>query len=85
MDDTRQRLAMCFTAVFPTLSQGAIETAAPDIVEAWDSVATVTLMSVIEEEFHIQIEPDDIEQLLSFGKAQAYLESRLGDGGDDLN
>jgi len=77
MADTRERLAACFIAVFPTLSENAVE-AQPDLVEGWDSVATVTLMSVIEEEFQIQIDPEDIEHLLSFGKAQAYLESKVG-------
>jgi len=77
--DTRERLATCFTAVFPSLSPNAIETAEPGVIEDWDSVATVTLMSVIEEEFHISIDPEDIEQLLSFGKAQAYLKRRVGD------
>jgi len=85
MDDTRERLASCFMAVFPTLSQNAVESAAPDLVEGWDSVATVTLMSVIEEEFHIQIDPEDIEHLLSFAKAETYLKGKPGSEGANLN
>jgi acyl carrier protein len=78
MAATRERLAACFMAVFPKLSENAVEAAQPDLVDGWDSVATVTLMSVIEEEFQIQIDPEDIEHLLSFGKAQAYLGSKVG-------
>lgn len=77
MTDTSERLSQCFTAVFPTLSQGTLETAMPATVEGWDSVATVTLMSVIEEEFQIQIDPEDIEHLLSFGKALVYVDGKL--------
>jgi acyl carrier protein len=68
-----ERLVKCFGAVFPDLNEQQILAATPKTVGAWDSVATVTLMTVIEEEFGIQVDADDIEQLLSFDSALAYV------------
>ena len=77
MNDTTDRLIRCFTAVFPDVSPQQLETASPATVEGWDSVATVTLMSVIEEEFQIEIDPEDVEHLLSFSNSIAYVNKRL--------
>jgi acyl carrier protein len=75
MNNSSERLANCFAAVFPNLNQGQILLATPTSVEGWDSITTLTLMSVIEEEFAIEIDPDDIEHLLSFDSALAFLTS----------
>ena len=32
----------------------------------WDSIATVTLITLIEEEFDIEVEAEDLERLVSF-------------------
>jgi len=66
MTDVQTRLAKCFTAVFPNLPQSAVATASVDSVEGWDSLATVTLMSVVEEEFGTTIDPEELAELLSF-------------------
>ena len=73
MSDARARLAECFAAVFPDLTPAEIETARPDTVAAWDSVANVTLLAVIEEEFGVTVPPDDLERLDSFPAALAYV------------
>ena len=66
MDDTHARLAKCFSAVFPNLSAAEIPTTSMTSVEEWDSVAMVTLVVVIEEEFEVQFEPGDLEGMVSF-------------------
>ena len=76
MNNSSVRLSKCFAAVFPNLDDGEILRATPTSVEGWDSVATVTLMSVIEEEFAIEVDPDDIEELLSFDSALGYCTRR---------
>lgn len=35
-------------------------------VGGWDSVATVTLAATVEEEFGIEFEPEEMEELISF-------------------
>ena len=66
MDDTRMRLARCFSAVFPNLRDQEIASASLETVDVWDSVATITLVTVIEEEFGVQFELDRLERLVSF-------------------
>lgn len=66
MVDTRERLIGCFGSVFPNLSSDEILLASNASVASWDSLATITLVSVIEEEFGVSIEPDEYELLISF-------------------
>jgi len=65
-DDTRSRLIECFAVVFPELSEEEIPRASVTSVANWDSVASVTLMSVIEEEFGVELDAEGLEQLVSF-------------------
>jgi acyl carrier protein len=63
--------------VFPDLPQGNIESAGPATIATWDSVATVTLFAVIEEEFGIAFDIDDLEDEISFATIFALLQQRL--------
>lgn len=73
MTDVEPRLIKCFAAVFPGLPAQQIPLASMDTVEAWDSVATVTLVTVLEEEFGIQIELEALERFVSFHSIRNYL------------
>ena len=42
----------------------------------WDSVAAITLMNVIEDEFGMEMDLDDLADLDSFEKLHAYLQKR---------
>jgi acyl carrier protein len=75
-EETRSRLIKCFAAVFPNASHESIQAASPTTIEGWDSLASVTLISVIEEEFAIELDPEDIEQLVSFDKVLNYVRSK---------
>jgi acyl carrier protein len=66
MNTARERLAKCFAAVFPELNSDEVQRASTLTVGSWDSVAAVTLVSTIEEEFGIEINPDALEELVSF-------------------
>jgi acyl carrier protein len=77
MIETKQRLLRCFRAVFPDLSEEELERASQTSLASWDSVNTVTLMTLVEEEFGIQFAPEDIEDLSSFGLFLAELETRV--------
>jgi acyl carrier protein len=74
MDEQQKRLASCFSAVFPELSCEEIIHASPATVPSWDSVAVVTLLTVIEEEFGISIEEDDPAKFDSFQRILSYLQ-----------
>ncbi len=77
MDDTGKRLAGCFQVVFPHLREVDIPSASQQTVAAWDSVAAITMMNVIEDEFALQMDLDDLADLDSFVKVHAYLQKRL--------
>jgi acyl carrier protein len=77
MDEQQRRLANCFCAVFPELSSEEIIHASSATVPSWDSVAVVTLLTVIEEEFGINIEEDDPAKFDSFQRILGYLRGAL--------
>ncbi len=66
MDSREARLIRCFQIVFPDLQEKEIIMASASSVKAWDSLATVTLIGVIEEEFGIQLDLDNVEEMVSF-------------------
>ena len=66
MNDAQARLSRCFLAVFPGLNREQIALASVQTVEEWDSVASVTLVALIEEEFGIQFELEALDHLVSF-------------------
>jgi acyl carrier protein len=74
MNDLQARLSKCFALVFPEFSEGQIRAATQKTVEGWDSVATVTIIALIEEEFGLEVEPEALEHLHSFDSTLAYLE-----------
>jgi acyl carrier protein len=63
VNDLRFRLMRCFAAVFSQLSEQKIATARLDALAGWDSVAAVTLVSTIEEEFETELDLDALECL----------------------
>ena len=77
MDETRQRLTNCFLVVFPDLPQDAIAGASQANIAQWDSIATITMINVIEDEFGVQVDLDDVADLDSFDKFFLYLQNRL--------
>lgn len=73
MDEQEKRLASCFLAVFPELSWDEITLASSTTVADWDSVAVVTLLAVVEEEFELSIEVEDPARFDSFQRFLDYL------------
>ena len=71
MSPNNERLIRCFRAVFPQLSESDAPRASMNRIAAWDSIATATLTAIVEEEFGIQFDADEIENLTSF---QAFLD-----------
>jgi acyl carrier protein len=71
--DDPARLIRCFTSVFPQVPSDRIQAASVETVSEWDSLAAVTLVAVIEEEFGLAIDPLDLPELTSFAEFEAYL------------
>jgi len=74
LPDTRARLVQCFGIVFPALAAARIPTASVETTADWDSVNAVVLMSVIEEEFGLNIPAEEMGRLTSFEAILGYLD-----------
>jgi acyl carrier protein len=77
MDNSEERLVKIFETTFPDLPTDQITTATQDRVQNWDSVAAITLMNLIEEEFSIQMDFEDLGELTSFQKILTYVNGKL--------
>ncbi len=81
MYDVPSRLTKCFAAVFPSLPEDKFPLAEPSTVDGWDSVASVTLIATIEEEFAIELDLQEAGSLMSFEKMLKFLENRPAGNG----
>ena len=77
MDEITTRLITCFQTVFPSLPASDAPNASQASVEAWDSVAAITLVNVIEDEFGIQMDFDQLAELDSFHRINDYLRKEM--------
>jgi len=77
MDKVAAGLTKCFAAVFPELTSEEILAATPATVKSWDSVATLNLLTVIEQEFGIEIDFTRLLESLSYEQIAAYIRKRL--------
>ena len=77
MDETASKLEQCFQIAFPNLDPAAISSASVDSVPQWDSVAQITLLNLIGEEFAIDIDFEEFEGANSFSEMLARLRERL--------
>lgn len=78
-EEIRERLVRCFTAVFDQIDENQVPLLHADTCELWDSLANVMLMSVIQQEFSIDISLEETKSLNSFKK---LMEKVTFDGSD---
>jgi acyl carrier protein len=76
MNDLPERLQSCFAIVFPELSPAEIEGASMATLRSWESVMTLTLIALVEDEFGLSIEPEEAVELTSFPRFLAYVQAR---------
>jgi acyl carrier protein len=69
------RLDRCFAAVFPDLPESQIRSATVESVRGWDSVATATLVTAIEEEFGVEFDVETAGDLISYQAFAASLQT----------
>jgi acyl carrier protein len=82
MSDTattvRGRLVGCLQNAFPDLDPAKIETASMETVPAWDSMYTLNIVGLVEEEFGIMIGIDEIGALASFDALEQCVTRHVG-------
>lgn len=72
---TRERLSKCLSAYFSGLAIEDIPRASMATVGEWDSMASVTLIAMVSEEFGIEVAPQDYEKFVSYELILDYLEN----------
>jgi acyl carrier protein len=78
MNQTSERLLECFRAVFPELDDGQLTRLKQTEESTWDSLASLSLITVIEEEFDTVLDDESIPELNSFEKIRDALAARAG-------
>lgn len=66
--DFTRRLIQCFREVFPEVGDETIVNAQVDRFEKWDSLASVTLVVIVEDEFLCTLPDSLVAELTSFEK-----------------
>jgi acyl carrier protein len=74
MDNIREKLNHCFALVFPKLDPSEYAAASTQNVSEWDSIAHLTLLTVIGEEFGREIDFEDFEVATSFEALEKVLQ-----------
>lgn len=75
-DPDFERLTACFQQVFPGLNPAEIPTATHETVAGWDSIHQVTLLSLLGEEFGIDVDFEEFEGATSFPAILEFVRSR---------
>jgi acyl carrier protein len=73
MDDIEQRLRACFYVVFPDIHRDAIATVSQEAFPGWDSVAHVTLIAALSEEFGVEFDFEEFAGATTYNKMMAVV------------
>jgi acyl carrier protein len=76
MTNIEKRVGECFANVFPDIQPSQIPNASAATLPAWDSVAHITLLSAISEEFGVELEVEEYEELTSYRAIVDYMETK---------
>jgi acyl carrier protein len=75
MIELDRKLTRCFLAVFPGLRDADVPRATMESVEAWDSIASVVLLTAVCEEFDLPLDFEAVETLNSYSAIRDYVAS----------
>lgn len=79
-DDDSELLIACFEKVFPELSRSAIPGTSTETLPAWDSLAQVTLLSLIGEQFSLDIDFEELQGATSYERLLDFVRRTAADG-----
>ena len=73
MSSDSDRLMHCFATVFPGATRDEIKVSKFEEITGWDSLRGVTLLAVLDDEFGIQMDVDELMGLKNFDGLESYL------------
>lgn len=77
MSDIEQRLYDCTQLVAPEMDTTLFRSSEFSNIEGWDSLKTVTLVTIIEEEFEIEIPFERLADITSCRSLLSIVEEQL--------
>ena len=77
MPELDDRLTRCFASVFPSVPADQIHAASVETVPDWDSLAAVTLIAVLEQEFNIPIDLMEMPELTSYQVVREFMQRQI--------
>jgi len=80
MNEIQNRVSQCFANVFPDLPAAELPKVSMASLARWDSIAQVTLLAAIAEEFSLDFAPEDFEDLTSFALIADFVRDRVSGG-----
>jgi acyl carrier protein len=75
--ESDDRLVRCFSSVFPALTEEEIRAADVALLSDMDSLAGVTLLALIDEEFSVDMDLERLLGLGTFDAVQRYLHEQI--------
>ena len=78
LSEIEDRLVSTFETVFPNLSSDEIRSAEQSNIEDWDSITAINLITVLEEQFDVELDFEEASKHTSFRGIANYLFSKLG-------
>ena len=73
MAELDHRLVRCFFSGFPAFTEDTMRTGTNEFVDDMDSLAGVTLAALIDEEFGVQLNADQLLKLRTVDSVQRYI------------
>jgi acyl carrier protein len=84
MTSSLVRLQRIFADLFTVPEDDIMPSTSPETLQLWDSLQHLNLMLAIEQEFGVQIGPQEMEQLISVERIVAYLDLKSQTEGNSL-
>ena len=72
-DSISERVASCFSAVFPSAPQGSLASLRQENYADWDSVTHVTLLASLSEEFGVELDFEEFLEVDSYEAAERLI------------
>jgi acyl carrier protein len=77
--DVQARTLTCFAHVFPDVPADQLPTVSQASLARWDSIAHVTLLAALSEEFHLEPDFEAWGEVSSFALALDFVRRRHAD------
>ena len=77
-DALKDRTIDCFGALFPNYTRAQLLTASRESIPEWDSLAGVTLLTLLQQEFQLEIDLAELEHFNSVKAVLDYVEAHAG-------